>query len=65
MNNLVKNLFHKDLIFGKKKKRKENEIELVFYFSFASHWKDQKRSFRTLTKAYGLRFIISVCLNFR
>jgi hypothetical protein len=27
---------------------------------FASHWKHQNRSFRTLTKAYGLRFIISV-----
>ena len=33
-------------------------ISLVF--SFASHWKQQKRSFRTLTKAFGLRFIISV-----
>lgn len=29
-------------------------------FSFASHWKHQNRQFRTLTKAFGLRFIISV-----
>jgi len=36
-----------------------------FIFSFASHWKHENRSFRTLTKAYGLRFIISVCLKFR
>jgi hypothetical protein len=38
---------------------------MMSLFSFASHWKHQNRSFRTLTKAYGLRFIISVCLNFR
>ena len=31
-------------------------------FSFASHWKHENRSFRTLTKAFGLRFIISVSL---
>jgi hypothetical protein len=29
-------------------------------FRFASHWKYENRSYRTLTKAYGLRFIISV-----
>jgi hypothetical protein len=48
-----------DLIFGKKiiklKKKK-----FVFFIRFASHWKYQNRSYRTLTKAFGLRFIISV-----
>ncbi|CAF1233289.1 unnamed protein product [Didymodactylos carnosus] len=31
-----------------------------FNFRFASHWKCSNRSFRTLTKAFGLRFIIAV-----
>ena len=29
-------------------------------FSYASHWKHKNRTFRTLTKAFGLRFIVSV-----
>ncbi len=59
MHHLKKNHFHMDLIFG-------NFLDepLFFLFSlllrFASHWKFQNRSYRTLTKAYGLRFIISV-----
>ena len=65
MDRLKKNLFHEVLIFGK------NEsigiFEKILYrflyfalFSFASHWKHGNQSFRALTKAFGLRFIISV-----
>ncbi|CAF1155827.1 unnamed protein product [Adineta steineri] len=39
---------------------KEQSFAHGFNFRFASHWKHQNRSYRTLTKAYGLRFIISV-----
>ncbi|CAF0945118.1 unnamed protein product [Adineta steineri] len=39
---------------------KEQSFSHGFNFRFASHWKYQNRSYRTLTKAYGLRFIISV-----
>ncbi|UJR25903.1 hypothetical protein I4U23_007251 [Adineta vaga] len=38
----------------------ESKFSYGFNFRFASHWKYQNRSYRTLTKAYGLRFIISV-----
>ncbi|CAF0858245.1 unnamed protein product [Adineta ricciae] len=38
----------------------ESKFSYGFNFRFASHWKYQFRSYRTLTKAYGLRFIISV-----
>jgi P2X purinoceptor 1 len=31
-----------------------------FNFRFASHWKHQEKNFRTLTKAYGLRLIVTV-----
>ncbi|CAF1305715.1 unnamed protein product [Adineta steineri] len=31
-----------------------------YNFRYASHWKHENRSFRTLTKAFGLRFIVSV-----
>ncbi len=36
------------------------KTKYICCFRFASHWKNQNRSFRTLTKAFGLRFIISV-----
>ncbi|CAF1190261.1 unnamed protein product [Rotaria sordida] len=39
---------------------KEESFSHGFNFRFASHWKHQNRSYRTLTKAFGLRFIISV-----
>ncbi|CAF1346270.1 unnamed protein product [Adineta ricciae] len=39
---------------------KEDSFSKGFNFRFASHWKHQNESFRTLTKAFGLRFIISV-----
>ncbi|CAF0749307.1 unnamed protein product [Rotaria sordida] len=39
---------------------KEEDFSKGFNFRFASHWKHHNRSFRTLTKAFGLRFIISV-----
>ncbi|CAF0800314.1 unnamed protein product [Rotaria sp. Silwood1] len=39
---------------------KEESFSHGFNFRFASHWKYQNRSYRTLTKAYGLRFIISI-----
>ncbi|CAF1136153.1 unnamed protein product [Rotaria magnacalcarata] len=39
---------------------KEETFSQGFNFRFASHWKHQDQSFRTLTKAFGLRFIISV-----
>ncbi|CAF3587678.1 unnamed protein product [Rotaria socialis] len=39
---------------------KEETFSQGFNFRFASHWKHQGQSFRTLTKAFGLRFIISV-----
>ncbi|CAF1370019.1 unnamed protein product [Adineta steineri] len=39
---------------------KEQSFAHGFNFRFASYWKHQNRSYRTLTKAYGLRFIISV-----
>ncbi|CAF4149919.1 unnamed protein product [Rotaria magnacalcarata] len=39
---------------------KEQSFSHGFNFRFASHWKHQNRSYRTLTKAFGLRFIISV-----
>ncbi|CAF3952114.1 unnamed protein product [Rotaria sp. Silwood2] len=39
---------------------REDSFSHGFNFRFASHWKYQNRSYRTLTKAYGLRFIISV-----
>ncbi|CAF1332325.1 unnamed protein product, partial [Adineta steineri] len=42
------------------KSDKEQSYAHGFNFRFASHWKHQNRSYRTLTKAYGLRFIISV-----
>lgn len=35
-------------------------MSLTVHLRFASHWKHQNRSYRTLTKAFGLRFIISV-----
>ncbi|UJR23000.1 hypothetical protein I4U23_026026 [Adineta vaga] len=41
-------------------KFKEGSFSPGFNFRFASHWKHQNRSLRTLTKAFGLRFIISV-----
>ena len=31
-----------------------------FNFRYASHWKHQEKTFRTLTKAYGLRLIVTV-----
>jgi hypothetical protein len=36
----------------------------ICLFRFASHWKFQNRSYRTLTKAFGLRFIISVSRSY-
>ncbi|CAF1106408.1 unnamed protein product [Rotaria sp. Silwood1] len=39
---------------------KEESFSQGFNFRFASHWKHHNQSFRTLTKAFGLRFIISV-----
>ncbi|CAF4304206.1 unnamed protein product [Rotaria sp. Silwood2] len=39
---------------------KEESFSPGFNFRFASHWKHNNQSFRTLTKAFGLRFIISV-----
>ncbi|CAF1154766.1 unnamed protein product [Adineta steineri] len=39
---------------------KEENFSVGFNFRFASHWKHENQSFRTLTKAFGLRFIISV-----
>lgn len=50
-----------DYSFGRlDAKYKEESFSQGFNFRFASHWKHEKRSFRTLTKAFGLRFIISV-----
>ncbi|CAF1542862.1 unnamed protein product [Didymodactylos carnosus] len=39
---------------------KVEKFSFGFNFRFASHWKYSNRSFRTLTKAFGLRFIITV-----
>ncbi|CAF1306787.1 unnamed protein product, partial [Didymodactylos carnosus] len=39
---------------------KDETFSFGFNFRFASHWKHQNRAFRTLTKAFGLRMIISV-----
>ncbi|CAF1601871.1 unnamed protein product, partial [Didymodactylos carnosus] len=39
---------------------KEEAFSFGFNFRFASHWKRSKRYYRTLTKAFGLRLIISV-----
>jgi hypothetical protein len=58
MHHIKKNLFHMDLIFGRKKK--ELQFLKKYFLRFASHWKHQNRSYRTLTKAFGLRLIISV-----
>ncbi|CAF3337708.1 unnamed protein product [Rotaria sp. Silwood2] len=44
------------------KSYKEESFLSGFNFRFASHWKYQNRSYRTLTRAFGLRFIISVCI---
>ncbi|CAF2271934.1 unnamed protein product [Rotaria magnacalcarata] len=35
------------------------EYEVGFNFRYASTWKHERDQFRTLTKAYGLRFIIA------
>ncbi|CAF1163003.1 unnamed protein product [Rotaria sordida] len=39
---------------------KQAKFSFGYNFRFASHWKHENRSFRTLTKAYGIRFIFSV-----
>ncbi|CAF1436821.1 unnamed protein product [Didymodactylos carnosus] len=41
-------------------KYKDEKFSKGFNFRFASHWKRTSRSYRILTKAFGLRFIISV-----
>ncbi|CAF1370503.1 unnamed protein product, partial [Didymodactylos carnosus] len=38
----------------------EKSFSVGFNFRFASHWKRSQRQYRTLTKAFGLRLIISV-----
>ncbi|CAF0933680.1 unnamed protein product [Didymodactylos carnosus] len=38
----------------------EENFSYGFNFRFASHWKHQNHAFRTLTKAFGLRMIMSV-----
>lgn len=38
----------------------ERPFSLGFNFRYASHWKFESRTYRTLTKAFGLRFIIAV-----
>ena len=59
MPNIKKRHSLKDLILGKKQKAKRIERNFLVE-RFASHWKHQNRQFRTLTKAFGLRFIFSV-----
>ena len=39
---------------------RENPFSFGFNFRYASHWKHQENNYRTLTKAYGLRFILAV-----
>jgi len=39
---------------------REETFSPGFNFRFASHWKEGKKYFRSLKKAFGLRFIISV-----
>ena len=66
MHPIEKSHFLMDLIFGEKSRligdeeEKEQKIGNFLEIRFASHWKHQNRSYRTLTKAFGLRFIISV-----
>ncbi|CAF3927279.1 unnamed protein product [Rotaria sp. Silwood1] len=50
-----------DYSFGRLDGRfREESFSSGYNFRFASHWKHENRSFRTLTKAFGLRFIVSV-----
>ena len=47
--------------FGRLDSRSVGEqFSFGFNFRYASHWKVRKRSYRTLTKAFGLRLIVSV-----
>lgn len=47
--------------FGRLDSNSTNEhFSLGFNFRYASHWKFSKQSYRTLTKAFGLRFIVTV-----
>ncbi|CAF1458698.1 unnamed protein product [Rotaria sordida] len=47
--------------FGRLDSRSRDEqFSIGFNFRYASHWKAKKRSHRTLTKAFGLRLIVTV-----
>ncbi|UJR33642.1 hypothetical protein I4U23_021075 [Adineta vaga] len=47
--------------FGRLDSRyKEEKFSFGFNFRYASHWKWRTHSHRTLTKAFGLRFIVTV-----
>ncbi|CAF1315763.1 unnamed protein product [Adineta steineri] len=47
--------------FGRLNPRSSDEsFSVGFNFRYASHWRINNKSYRTLTKAYGLRFIVTV-----
>lgn len=47
--------------FGRLDSRSRDEqFSVGFNFRYASHWKAKKRAHRTLTKAFGLRLIVTV-----
>jgi cation transporter protein len=47
--------------FGRLDSRfRDEQFSFGFNFRYASHWKVKNRSHRTLTKAFGLRFIVTV-----